>query len=175
MAFFHFVFMVMFSGSAQEADTIINMPKKPLVYQFNITENIMPATWRQTKQAFDEADSLNADFILIHMNTYGGTVLDADSIRTRIINCPIPVYAFIDNNAASGRGIDFNCLRQHLHAEGRIHRGCTVVNQTGQQMPDKYQSYMRSIMRSTAESHGGDTIIVGQDTTFQWFREPAHR
>ena len=99
--FFSMLFMVIFSGYAQEADTIVTIPKKPLVYQFNITENIMPATWRQTQQAFDEADSLNADLILIHMNTYGGTVLDADSIRTRIINCPIPVYAFIDNNAAS--------------------------------------------------------------------------
>ncbi|HKJ43350.1 MAG TPA: NfeD family protein, partial [Sunxiuqinia sp.] len=28
------------------------------------------------------------------------------------------------------------------------------------------------IMRATAESHGGDTIISGKDTTFRWFRDP---
>ncbi|MGE5446857.1 MAG: nodulation protein NfeD, partial [Bacteroidales bacterium] len=74
---------------------------RKLVYKFNIKENIAPAIWRQTQQAFAEADSLKADLFLIHMNTYGGTVVDADSIRTRILNSPIPVVVFIDNNAAS--------------------------------------------------------------------------
>jgi membrane-bound serine protease (ClpP class) len=48
----------------------------------------------------------------------------------------------------------------------------TVVNQTGEQVPDKYQSFMRSTMRATAESHGKDTIIEGTDTTFVWHRDP---
>jgi len=48
----------------------------------------------------------------------------------------------------------------------------TVVNQTGEKMPDKYQSYMRSTMRATAESHGSDTIITSQDTTIRWKRDP---
>lgn len=42
-----------------------------------------------------------ADVILIHMNTYGGEVVYADSIRTKILNEHLPVYVFIDNNAAS--------------------------------------------------------------------------
>jgi membrane-bound serine protease (ClpP class) len=135
-------------------------------------ENIMPATWRQTKQAFAAADSLNADLMLIHMNTYGGTVLDADSIRTKILNSPIPVYVYIDNNAASaGALISVACDSIYMRPGGSI-GAATVVNQTGQQMPDKYQSYMRSTMRATAEAHGGDTIISGQDTTFRWFRDP---
>ena len=49
----------------------------------------------------------------------------------------------------------------------------TVVNQTGQQMPDKYQSYMRSTMRATAEAQGKDTIVSGKDTTYVWKRNPA--
>ena len=74
---------------------------KKLVYQFNIQQEITKATWRQTEQAFEAADTLGADIFLIHMNTYGGTVLDADSIRTKILQSKIPVYVFIDNNAAS--------------------------------------------------------------------------
>lgn len=164
-----FSFAAMTVGLAQESD---KPEKKKLVYKFNIKENIMPATWRQTKQAFAEADSLNADLMLIHMNTYGGTVLDADSIRTMILNSPLPVYVFIDNNAASaGALISVACDSIYMR-QGASIGAATVVNQTGQQMPDKYQSYMRSIMRATAESHGGDTIISGQDTTFRWFRDP---
>jgi membrane-bound serine protease (ClpP class) len=49
----------------------------------------------------------------------------------------------------------------------------TVVNQTGEAMPDKYQSYTRSMMRATAEYHGKDTIIsAGGDTILKWKRDP---
>jgi len=146
--------------------------KQKLVYKFNIKENIAPAIWRQTKQAFEAADSLKADLILIHMNTYGGAVVDADSIRTRILNSKIPVVVFIDNNAASaGALISIACDRIYMRTGGSI-GAATVVNQTGEKMPDKYQSYMRSTMRATAESHGRDTIINGKDTTYRWKRDP---
>ena len=36
----------------------------------------------------------------------------------------------------------------------------SVVNGEGEIMPDKYQSYMRSIMRSTAEKNGRDPLIA---------------
>jgi membrane-bound serine protease (ClpP class) len=143
-----------------------------LVYKFNIKENIAPAIWRQTKQAFDAADSLKADLFLIHMNTYGGTVIDADSIRTRILNSKIPVVVFVDNNAASaGALISLACDRIYMRTGASL-GAATVVNQTGEKMPDKYQSYMRATMRATAESHGKDTVVNGQDTTFRWKRDP---
>lgn len=48
----------------------------------------------------------------------------------------------------------------------------SVVDQTGQKLPDKYQSYMRATMRATAEAHGKDTIIMGNDTIYKWKRDP---
>jgi len=149
-----------------------SITRQKLVYKFNIKENIAPAIWRQTKQAFAEANSLKADLFLIQMNTYGGTVVDADSIRTRILNCKIPVVVFVDNNAASaGALISIACDRIYMRTGASL-GAATVVNQTGEKMPDKYQSYMRATMRSTAESHGKDTIISGRDTTYRWKRDP---
>lgn len=146
--------------------------KEKLVYKFNIKQDITKATWRQTQQAFDAADSLGADVFLIHMNTYGGTVLDADSIRTKILQSPIPVYVFVDNNAASaGALISIACDSIYMRPGGSI-GAATVVNQTGAAMPDKYQSYMRSTMRATAEAHGKDTIVAGNDTIYKWRRDP---
>lgn len=142
------------------------------VVKFNIKENIAPAVWQQTQKAFDLAQEENADLILIHMNTYGGTVIDADSIRTKILNSSIPVYVFIDNNAASaGALISVACDSIFMRKGGSI-GAATVVNQTGEAAPDKYQSYFRSIMRATAESHGKDTIIEQGDTIIDWFRNP---
>lgn len=177
-----FIFYLLFSFTAAFAqdsipakkDTVKNViqQKQKLVYKLNIKENIAPAIWRQTKQAFEAADSLKADLFLIHMNTYGGTVVDADSIRTRILHSKIPVVVFIDNNAASaGALISIACDRIYMRSGGSI-GAATVVNQTGEKMPDKYQSYMRSTMRATAEAHGKDTIVTGQDTTYKWKRDP---
>jgi membrane-bound serine protease (ClpP class) len=146
--------------------------KKEIVYVFPIMEDIGPGIWRQTKKAFKEADSLHATLILLHMNTYGGTVLDADSMRTKVLNSKIPVYVFIDNNAASaGALISLACDSIYMR-EGANMGAATVVDPTGQAMPDKYQSYMRSIMRSTAEAQGHDTIISGKDTIVKWRRDP---
>ncbi|WP_346854485.1 NfeD family protein [uncultured Draconibacterium sp.] len=147
--------------------------KKTVVYKLNIKQEISPATRRQVSQAFDAADSLKADVFLIHMNTYGGTVVDADSIRTRILQSKISVYVFIDNNAASaGALISIACDGIYMRPGGSI-GAATVVNQTGQAMPDKYQSYMRSTMRATAEAHGKDTIVTAEnDTIYKWFRDP---
>ena len=96
----------------------------------------------------------------------------ADSIRTKILNSEIPVYVFVDNNAASaGALIAIACDKIYMRPGGSI-GAATVVNETGAQMPDKYQSYMRATMRATAEAHGKDTIINGSDTTFNWKRDP---
>lgn len=164
--FFLLVFMPVFLFANNENGN------EKLVYKFNIKQDITRATWRQTQQAFEAADSLGADIFLIHMNTYGGTVLDADSIRTRILRSRIPVHVFIDNNAASaGALISIACDSIYMRPGGSI-GAATVVNQTGQSMPDKYQSYMRSTMRSTAEAKGKITVIAGNDTIQQWRRDP---
>jgi membrane-bound serine protease (ClpP class) len=146
--------------------------EQKLVYKLNIKQEIAPGIWRQTKQAFEAADSLGADLFLIHMNTYGGTVLDADSIRTRILQSKIPVIVFVDNNAASaGALISIAADSIYMRPGGSI-GAATVVNQTGTAMPDKFQSYMRSIMRSTAEAQGKVPVVERGDTIYKWRRDP---
>lgn len=144
-----------------------------LVYKINVKQEIGPASWRHLQIGFEEALKANADLILLHMNTYGGAVDAADSMRTKILNCETPVWVFIDNNAASaGALISIACDRIYMRPGGNI-GAATVVNQSGEVVPDKYQSFMRSMMRSTAESHGKDTIISGSDTSYRWRRDPA--
>jgi membrane-bound serine protease (ClpP class) len=130
------------------------------VYKFDIKENIAPPVWRTTKMAIEEAEDIGADIILVHMNTYGGMVDAADSIRTKILDSKIPVYVYIDNNAASaGALIAIACDSIYMNPVASI-GAATVVDQSGQPVPDKYQSYMRSWMRSTAEANGRDPDIA---------------
>ena len=146
---------------------------KILVYSFAIMDNIAAPTWRLTQEALDEAYELGADVIILHLNTYGGEVSAADSIRTKLLNARVPVHVFIDDNAASaGALIAIACDSIYMKPGGKI-GAATVVNQAGEQVPDKYQSYMRATMRATAEAHGKDTLVSGNDTTYMWHRNPA--
>lgn len=133
---------------------------RPLVYQINVREEISPGIARQFSRALSEADAAKADRILIRMNTYGGLLDAADSIRTLLLNSSVPTLVFIDNNAASaGALIAIACNRIYMRKGANI-GAATVVNMNAEALPDKYQSYMRSMMRSTAEARGRDPKIA---------------
>lgn len=143
-----------------------------VVYKVDIKDEIGPEVWRLVRKSFDRAEEENAKCILIHMNTYGGMVVYADSLRSLILNSKKPVWVFIDNNAASaGALIAIACDRIYMR-EGANIGAATVVNQSGKAMPDKYQSYMRSMIRATAQAQGRDTIVRGRDTVYRWKRDP---
>lgn len=131
------------------------------VFTFAIDQDIDPGMNRRVKLAMDQAERIKADLILIEMDTYGGAVTDADEIRTRILESKIPVYVFINKDAASaGALISIACDSIYM-APGASIGAATVVNGTdGAAAPDKYQSYMRSIMRSTAEATGRNPQIA---------------
>lgn len=160
-----YIWLLLLSVSLFGNDSIL--PKKNIIkkdkltiYTFEIMEEIAPPAWRKTKEAFEEAEKLNADIIIIQMNTFGGALDAADKIRTRILESKIPVYVFIDNNAASaGALISIACDSIYMRKGASI-GAATVVNQTGEVLPDKYQSYMRSMMRSTAETNGRNPEIA---------------
>ncbi|MDG5800384.1 NfeD family protein [Marinilabiliaceae bacterium ANBcel2] len=159
------IFFVLLSKSAYTED-------QSLVYRLPIFSNINSTAWVYTQKAFKEADEYKADAIILHLNTYGGEVLFADSIRTKILNSEIPVHVFIDNNAASaGALISIAAKTIHMRPGANI-GAATVVDGTGGEMPDKYQSYMRSTIRSTAEAHGKKTIVENGTEKEVWIRDP---
>lgn len=162
--FLYLIFFVLsVSLSANDSITKKNVllnKNKIKVYTFEIKEEIAEPVWRKTKKAFEQAESINADLVIIQMNTFGGALDAADKIRTKILESKIPVFVFIDNNAASaGALISIACDSIYMRKGGSI-GAATVVNQTGEVLPDKYQSYMRSLMRSTAESNGRNPKIA---------------
>jgi membrane-bound serine protease (ClpP class) len=130
------------------------------IYQVDIRDEISNGMARQFTRAINEAMAQKADLVIIHMNTYGGLLDAADSIRTRLLNLSIPSIVFIDNNAASaGALISIACNRIYMRNGANI-GAATVVDMNGQVVPDKYQSYMRSMMRSTAQARGRDPQIA---------------
>ena len=125
-----------------------------------IDDNIDPRTNRYSKLLLEEASKSEYDIVVIEMDTYGGAVNDADDIRTRILDFNKPIYVWINKDAASaGALISIACDSIYMSSGASI-GAATVVTGDGAQAPDKYQSYMRSIMRSTAEAKGRDPKIA---------------
>ncbi len=141
-------------------------------YEIKIFKEIGATSWQYLKNGLAEASDNQVDAVFLHLNTYGGAVDFADSMRTAILNYKKPVYVFIDNNAASaGALISIACDSIYMRQGANI-GAATVVNEDGTKAPDKYQSYMRSIIRSTAESQGKVKIVVNGDTVEKWRRDP---
>lgn len=130
------------------------------VMVLKISTEIDPRTNRYVTLGLNEATEWNADIIILELDTYGGLVTDADEIRTRLLEYEAPVWTFINKDAASAGALIAIATDSIYMAPGASIGAATVVNQTGEAAPDKYQSYMRSIMRSTAEATGRNPQIA---------------
>ena len=141
-----------------------------LVYVLDLQDEVGPAMWMHARKVCDEATRANADVLVVHVNTYGGAVAEADSIRTALMRMQMPTVAYVDPNAASaGALITLACDTVYM-SPGASYGATVVVNGQGDVMPDKYQSYMRAVMRATAESHG--KVMSAADSSMVWRRNP---
>ena len=130
------------------------------IFYFKIDDNISRPSQRKLDKAIEQATEQQADILLMELNTFGGELDAADKMRMALLECPIPTIVFINKNAASaGALISIACDSIYM-APGSSIGAASVVDQMGQVLPDKYQSYMRSLMRSTAEMNGRDPDIA---------------
>ncbi len=134
--------------------------KETSFYLINLKGEVGPGLFRIVNKGIKEAEKQKADYIIFDINTYGGAVDAADSIRTSILKTPVTTVAFINHQAVSaGALISIACDSIYM-SKGSTFGASTVVNQTGEVMPDKYQAFMRAMMRATAQVNGRDPSIA---------------
>ena len=127
------------------------------IYSVSIKEDIGPNAWRTMKNAVKQAKLNKSEYFLIDLNTFGGALNFADSIRSSLLNDnPFKTIVYVNNNAASaGALISLAADYIYMHSGSSL-GAASVVNQSGEVLPEKYQSYMRGLMRATAEAKGRD-------------------
>ena len=129
-------------------------------YRIRLDMDIDKAAQRKVVSGLEKAEAAGADYVMLDLDTYGGAVDAADSIRTAVLRCEMPVVAYVNMQAASaGALISIACDSIYMKT-GSSMGAATVVNQNGEEMPDKYQSFMRGMMRSTAQANGRDPKIA---------------
>jgi membrane-bound serine protease (ClpP class) len=140
--------------------SVTSLVAQQKIFLMEIKDVIDPRMHRYVDLALRDAEETKSDIIIIEMDTYGGVLTDAKEIVDKIMHFKKPVWVFINSDAASaGALISIACDSIYM-APGASIGAATVVDAQGQKAPDKYQSYMRSIMRSTAEENGRDPKIA---------------
>ena len=131
-----------------------------VVYRIRLDSDIDKSSQRLVTLGLEKAREAQADYVMIDLDTYGGAVDAADSIRSAILRYEKPVIAYVNMQAASaGALISIACDSIYMKTGSSI-GAATVVDQSGNVMPDKYQSFMRGMMRSTAQANGRDPHIA---------------
>lgn len=142
--------LLSFSAIAQKKNVMI----------MEIKQKIDPRMTRYVELALQHAEETKADIVIIEMDTYGGVLTDAKDIVDKIMAFKNPVWVFINSDAASaGALISIACDSIYMAPAASI-GAATVVDGSGGRAPDKYQSYMRSIMRATAEENNRNPNIA---------------
>src|SRR5258706_7264724 len=133
---------------------------KTKVMVMEIRSEIDPRMKRYIELAIGHAEKTKADYVIVDMDTYGGVLTDAKEIVDLIMGFKKPDWVFINSDAASAATLISIACDSIYMAPGASIGAATVVEGDGKAAPDKYQSYMRSIMRSTAEENHRDPRIA---------------
>jgi membrane-bound serine protease (ClpP class) len=112
------------------------------------------------EHAASAAEKDNA-VILLYVNTFGGRVDAATRIRDAIFNAKVPMtIAFVDKRAISAGSLITLSAKKIAMAPGATMGATTPVDQEGTKASEKYVSYMRAEMRTTAERNGRDPKVA---------------
>lgn len=135
--------------------------QKSKVMVMEIKEEIDPRMLRYVKLAIQHAEETKADYVIVDMDTYGGVLTDAKEIVDVIMDFKKPIWVFINSDAASaGALISIACDSIYMSPGATIGAATVVEGAGGEAAPDKYQAYMRGIMRATAEKNGRNPRIA---------------
>ena len=70
-------------------------------YRIRLDGDIDAAAQRLVVLGLEKATEADADYVMLDLNTYGGAVNAADSIRTAILRYEKPVVVYVNIQAAS--------------------------------------------------------------------------
>lgn len=141
--------------------TTADRPSSPVVYVIDVEGLIDNGLHKYIQRGLATAAANEAAGVILHMDTFGGLVDAADKIRKDLLDSPLTTITFIDKNAASaGALISFATDSIYMAPGASIGAATVVEGGSGDKASEKMQSYMRGLMRATAEAKGRDPRIA---------------
>ncbi len=130
------------------------------VYHLRIENEIDLGLIPYVKRGIELAEENKAKAIIVEINTFGGRLDAATEIKDLILNCKVPTIAFVNKRAISAGALITLSNKTIIMSKSASIGAATVVDQEGEKQSEKYQSFMRSEMRATAEATGRNPKIA---------------
>ena len=130
------------------------------IYRVEVEGMIDAALASYVRRALADAETAGASLVLLQVNTFGGLIDAADQIRTALLDTETPTVAYVNHNAASAGALIAYAADRIVMAPGSSIGAATAVDAAGEYASEKVQSYVRSLMRATAEANGRDPRIA---------------
>jgi membrane-bound serine protease (ClpP class) len=141
--------------------TVTETTPQPVIYVIKVEGLIDNGLHKYIERGLQTAEVNNASGVILHMDTFGGLVDAADKIRKNLLDSPVTTLTFIDKNAASaGALISLATDSIYMSPGSSIGAATVVEGGSGDKASEKMQSYMRGLMRATAEAKGRDPRIA---------------
>lgn len=124
------------------------------VVLLEITGEVNAAMTSYIDDSLTQAEESGTPVVLV-IDTYGGQILEADSIKKRILSAKVPVDCYITHNALSaGVLISISCENLIMSESAVIGAAETIPND------EKTLSTWIGILESAAEARGRDTQVI---------------
>ena len=137
---------------------------KRLVYHAKLTDVVDLGLAPFLQRVVDDATADEAAAIIIEIDTPGGRVDAAVQIKDLLLESEIPTIAFINRQAISAGALIAFAHDYIVWNTGGTMGAATPIQMGGgaeaQPVEEKMTSYMRGIMRATAEAKGRDPFVA---------------
>jgi len=130
------------------------------VYRIKFDDEISLSLVPYLKRALETAQKEKADALLVEINTFGGRVDAATQLKDLLLDAKLPTIAFVNKRAVSAGALITLACKNIAMSPGSSIGAATVVDQEGKKVSEKYQSYMRAEMRTTAQKNGRNPKIA---------------
>jgi len=152
--------MLSFAMGMNADDVDEYIPEPGAIYLIHVEGLIDNGLHKYIQRGLSQAESNQASGIILYIDTFGGLVDAADNIRKDFLDNDQLIISFIDKNAASAGALIALATDSIYMAPGSSIGAATVVDGSGTYASEKMQSYMRGIMRATAEATGRDPEVA---------------
>lgn len=130
-----------------------------LVYEATLEGEISQYMVSYLERVHQEAAAANASAVLLELDTYGGYVDAAVSLKQIIMDAEIPTYCYVNDKAISaGSLIALSCDKIAMKVGGSI--GAAEPRSGNEKADEKVVSFWTAQLTSAAESHGRNTQLA---------------
>lgn len=129
------------------------------VYRVELDGEISEYMVNYMERAYGEAEAAGASAVLLDLDTYGGYVASAVSIKQIIMDSSVPTYCYINDKAISaGSLIALSCDKILMKNGGSI--GAAEPRSGEEKADEKVVSFWTAQLMGAAEAHGRDSQLA---------------